>query len=82
MTDPESLVRSHDDAQTLIRYAAPGAHVTFEMKTLRSCGYEIVLRRDGREDMCVVGAYTLPCLANRIREHAREQVEKEINRNG
>jgi NADPH-dependent 2,4-dienoyl-CoA reductase/sulfur reductase-like enzyme len=79
-TTDDGFVRTHEDARRLLRYAVPGARVTFEMKTARSCGYEISVRQHGLPDLCVVGSYTLPCLADRIASHARAQVEAGLKR--
>lgn len=76
--DDSPLVRTHDEARAVITHAVPGARVAFRAQTARSCSYEITVRRWGAPSVCVVGGYTLPCLADRIASHAREQVEKEM----
>jgi hypothetical protein len=76
----DGFVRTHDDARSLLAYAVPGARLAFDPKTPRSCGYEITVRQHGLPDLCVLGSYTLPANAQRLADHARAQVERELAR--
>lgn len=72
----DNAVRTHDEARACIRAAVPGAVVAFEPKTARSVAYQITVRRFGAPSLCVLGSYSLPAIADRLAQHAREQVEK------
>jgi hypothetical protein len=75
----DGLARTHDDAQALIRYAVPGAHVTFWRPATgsdRTRAYQITMRRWGRADVAVQGAYTIPAPAERIARNAVEQADR------
>jgi hypothetical protein len=74
--------RTHDDAQALIRYAVPGAHVTFWRPATgsdRTRAYQITMRRWGRADVAVQGAYTVPAPAEQIARNAVEQADRVTN---
>ena len=75
----DGYARTHDDAQALIRYAVPGATVRFwrpQTTRGRSMSYEITLRRWGRADVAVTGAYTVPAPADRIAANAISAADK------
>jgi hypothetical protein len=76
----DNAVRTHDDARAVLQHAVPGAAVAFEPKTARSTAYQITVRRFGAPSLCVLGSYSLPALADRLAQHARAQVEREMSR--
>jgi hypothetical protein len=76
---PSIYAETHDDAQALIRYAVPGAHVTFWRPATgsdRTRAYQITMRRWGRADVAVQGAYTVPAPAEQIARNAVEQADR------
>lgn len=84
-THDDDVLRSHEEAAACLRYAVPGAHVDIYRPPLRHIGqrnsersmaYQIIVRRSGCEDVCVLGSYSLPCEAAPLATHAREQVAK------
>lgn len=75
----DAMVRTHDDAIALLRYAVPGARVeTWQPPRGRdnARSYSVSLERLGAEPIVVHAAYALPCDANSLARHARGQVEK------
>ncbi len=82
--DDNGLLLCHEEARQCLTYAVPGARVSIARvdgsvgrESTRS--YTIKLKRDcGEADVCVIGAYTLPAVADRIASHAREQVEQRL----
>lgn len=77
----DNVVRSHDDAAALLRYAATGAHVEIYVMRARdaaheaSRGYVIALPRLGRPDAVVRASYTLPAPASRLLEQTRRALD-------
>jgi hypothetical protein len=78
----DGYARTHDDAQALIRYAVPGAQVSFWRPLTasdRTRSYQITMRRWGRADVAVNGAYTIPAPAEALASNARAQCDKAIS---
>ena len=83
----DGLVRSHDDALALLTYAVPGATVRVWQRSLRyaedrvlerSRSYEITVKPHGRDEVAVLGSYSLPIGANDLAHSARKQVESAL----
>ncbi len=78
----DGMVRTHDDAQSMLRYAVPGAHVEFWRPATASAkdktrAYSITIRRDcGQHVEPVRGSYMLPASAEALTRHAVEHTRK------
>lgn len=75
----DGFIRTHDDAQALLRYAVPGARIEFtRLKTGRdqTRGYVISVSRIGSPVVAVEGAYSLPANAAQMAKHTREQADR------
>ena len=78
----DDLIRTHDEAEQLLRYAIPGAHVSIEPIAGEHAGtpnamsatrrYVIQVPRIGRVALAPVALYSLPCLGAPLARHARE----------
>lgn len=81
----DEWLRTHDEAQACLRYAATGARVRFwrptpkdftERTSDKTCSYSVELERLGAEPLVVLGAYALPCHAARLAANVRERLEQ------
>lgn len=79
-TRDDGLVRTHDEAQALIRDAVPGARVAFEHiarpdsigTDARARRYVVLVERAGFRRVTDGDVYSLPCVAERLARRARE----------
>ena len=82
----DGLVRSHEEAVQLLRYAVPGARVTTApifapgrqsaAEAMRR--YEITVERVGREPITTCAVYCLPALAVTLAHGARQAADRAL----
>lgn len=83
----DGVLRTHDDAEQLLRYCVTGAKVRVFKRPLkrwdervleRGRTYEITVAPHGRETLAVLGSYSLPVRAEQLAMDARKQVESAL----
>lgn len=82
----DGWAHTHDDVEQLLRYAVPGASVSFDRvalpgSTARAEGarrYRVTVPRVGAEPIETVDLYTLPVLAEPLARRIRELADRAL----
>lgn len=89
-TRDDGLVRTHDEAQSLIRAAVPGARVVFDRiarpgdagTDSRARRYTVLVERAGWRRVTDGDVYSLPCVAQALARRARDVADAALTAAG